>query len=526
MQKKLNKLSLTDYFKENFRSDFLAGFLVFLLALPLSLGIAKASGFPAAMGVFTAMIGGLFTVFFNVSELTIKGPAAGLITISAAAVTEFGGGIVGWQSVCAIVVIMSILQVGIGLLKLGSLSYFFPHSAVHGMLAAIGIIIMAKQIPVLLGIDPNGYLGMKPVELLLSIPEYLQLANWNISMVGFISLVIMFAFSSFNLKFLNKIPAPLLVLIFAIPISIFWNFKSTTPSYSLVTIGDFWGSIRVNADFSEISTFPFWKYVLMFLFVSSLESLLTVKAIDNLDPIKRQSNFNGDLIGQGTGNFLSGLFGGLPMISEVVRSSANIVYGARSKLANFFHGLFLLLAMLFVVPIIELIPNSALAAMLIFAGYKLASPRQFIQTYKLGREQLVIYLVTIIVTLAMDLLVGILAGIIVKLLIHLINGVKFSNLFKAKFVLEEQNGQTIMKVQGAAIFSNLIGFKKHIISIHQTHNLVVDFENAHYIDHTFISFVEKYKNESEDNNRLVQLKGMEGHHKFSGHKLATRKKKI
>ncbi|MEN8827582.1 MAG: SulP family inorganic anion transporter [Flavobacteriales bacterium] len=523
IQEEQSKLSVL---KSNFRTDFSAGFLVFLLALPLSLGIAKASGFPAAMGVLTAMVGGLFTGFFKVSELSIKGPAAGLITISAVAVTEFGGGTQGWQMVCAVIVIMAILQIGLGLLKLGSLSDFFPHSAVHGMLAAIGIIIIAKQLPVLLGVSPIHYVGAKPIELLLSIPSFIKLSSWNISVIGLLSIIIMFGFSNFKSNLFKKMPAPIFVLLVAIPLTIYWDFKTTAPSYSLVSIGDFWGSLAINADFSGISTFAFWKYVIMFLFVSSLESLLTVKAIDNLDPLKRQSNYNGDLIGQGAGNAISGLLGGLPMISEVVRSSANIGYGAKTKWANFFHGVFLLLAMIFMIPIIELIPNSALAAMLIFAGYRLAAPKEFIHTYKVGIDQLAIFLVTIIITLAEDLLLGILAGIMVKFIIHISNGVKISNLFRAKFEIIEQNEETHMKIEGAAVFSNLIGFKKQLSSNLRSEKLIIDFEQTHYIDHSFMSFIQKFKDEKTDKGMVIQLVGLEGHQKFSDHPLSTRKKTI
>ena len=509
--------------KTIFLNDITAGFLVFLLALPLSLGIAKASGFPPAMGVLTAMIGGLFTGIFKVSELSIKGPAAGLITISAAAVSEFGGGIHGWKMVCALIVVMAILQIGMGLLKLGSLSDFFPHSAVHGMLAAIGIIIIAKQIPVLMGNNPEIYLGKGPIELLMSIPRFIRNANGHIAIIGVLGLIIMFVVSGSKHKLLKNIPAPMVVLVVAIPMTVIWDFKHTESNYSLVSIGDFWGSLAMNSDFSGIGTFPFWKYVVMFLFVSSLESLLTVKAIDNLDPQKRQSNYNGDLIGQGAGNFISGLFGGLPMISEVVRSSANIGYGAKTKWANFFHGVFLLLAMIFMIPIIELIPNSALASMLIFAGYRLAAPKEFILIYKLGKEQFIIFFVTIIITLTNDLLVGILAGIAVKFILHIANGVKVSQFFQTKFSVIEKEEFIQFNILGPAIFSNIIGYKKLLNSISSTKKTIINFEESHYIDHSFMSFIDKLKNKKVQMNSEWIIVGLENHKSFSNNPLATRK---
>lgn len=258
----------------------------------------------------------------------------------------------------------------------------------------------------------------------------------------------------------------------------------------------------------------------MFLFVSSLESLLTVKAVDSLDPEKKMSNYNGDLIGQGAGNVLSGLFGGLPMISEVVRSSANIGFGAKTKWSNFFHGLFLLLAMIFIIPIIELVPNSALAAMLIYAGYRLAAPKEFIHTYKIGKEQLAIFLTTIIVTLAEDLLLGILAGIIVKFIFHLYHGVHFSTLFKAKYELKNEGKTHTIRIKQAAIFSNLIAYKKVLLNLPQGEKIVVDFSVTKLIDHSFLSFINHFQNEYEGDFLII---GLDNHKPFSDHHLATRK---
>ncbi len=510
-------------FKEHWKDDLLPGFMVFLLALPLSLGIAKASGFPPAMGVLTAMIGGLFTSFFKVSPLTIKGPAAGLITVCAAAVLEFGGGDQGWHTVSAIIAVMAAIQIVFALLKFGSLSDFFPHSAVHGMLAAIGIIIIAKQIPVLLGDDPSIYKGEGPIELLMDIPKFITHAHWHIAIVGLIGLAILFILPQLKFKFLKKVPGPMFVLLMAIPLSLYWHFKETEPSYSLVTIGDFWGSVGPHADFSQIGTFTFWKYVFMFLFVSSLESLLTVKATDNLDPYKRVSDYNGDLKAQGAGNLISGLLGGLPMISEVVRSSGNVSFGAKTKWSNFFHGVFLLLAMLLLIPVIEMIPNAALAAMLIFAGYRLAAPKEFVHTYHLGREQLAIFLTTIIVTLAEDLLLGIAAGILVKFIFHMYNGASFKSLFKANYDLKRVSEDHIsIMVNDSAVFSNLIGFKKVLTSLPEQKRVTMDFGKAKLIDHSFMAFVSHFQKEYNLRGGEMEMTGLNKHRCLSDHPLATR----
>jgi len=495
-----------DDFKSYWKNDAVSGFMVFLLALPLSLGIAKASGFPPAMGVLTAIIGGLVTVFFRVAPLTIKGPAAGLITISAAAMTEFGGGEKAWHIVATVVAVMAILQVITGLLKFGSLADLFPPSAVHGMLAAIGIIIILKQIPVLLGDEPALYSGEGPIELFLDIPEFVLHAHWHIAVVGLVGLLILFLFPKLKFPIAKSIPAPLVVLMIAVPLSIVWHFDRTEPAYSLVQIGDFWGSIGIQFDFSMIGSFVFWKYVFMFFFVSSLESLLTVKAIDGLDVKKRISNPNGDIIGQGAGNFVAGSLGGLPMISEVVRSSTNVNFQAQSKWSNFFHGIFLLLAMLLIIPLIEMIPNAALAAMLIYAGYNLTSPKHYIHAYHTGREQLVIFLVTIIVTLLEDLLLGIAAGILVKIVYELIQGVPIKAFFKNEYASIQKGDFTQINLKGAAVFTNLIAFKKLLEPAMKNGSVELIFSETRYIDHSFMAFVRYLEREtSEDHLKLTGL---------------------
>lgn len=512
------------YFFKNFSSikkDVMSGFLIFLLALPLSLGIARASGFPAAMGVLSAIIGGLTGIFFKVSELSIKGPAAGLITVAASAINDFGGEEKGWQIACAVIVVMAVIQIAFGLLKFGSLSDFFPHSAVHGMLAAIGLIIIAKQIPVLLGDDPTLYKGESPVELFLDLPKFVLNAHWHIAAIGLIGLGIMFVAPFVKIKWLRSIPAPMLVLLVSVPLTIVWHFKQTEPEYSLVSIGDFWGSLSVHVDFSAVGTGLFWKYVVMFLFVSTVESLLTVKAVDSLDPLKRQSDYNGDLIGQGSANFISGLFGGLPVISEVVRSTSNIGFGAVSKWSNFFHGLFLLLAMAFFIPIIELIPNSALAAMLIYAGYRLSAPKEFVHIYKIGKEQLTIFIVTIGVTIYEDLLLGVLAGIVVKLLFHLYNGASIRSLFTTRFSTHLEDEKCIVLFEGSAVFSNLIAYKKALSNLPEHCHLILNFEKVKIIDHSFMLFIHRYATD-EQLHRSVTIAGMDSHIALSNHPLATR----
>lgn len=511
-----------DGLRQNWQVDAISGFLVFLLALPLSLGIAKASEFPAAMGVLTAMIGGLVVGIFQGGRLTIKGPAAGLITVCSGAVLAMGGGPEGWHMACGIIVITAIIQIIFGFLKFGSLSDFFPHSAVHGMLAAIGLIIFAKQVPILLG-TPGLAKGLSPLELYAHIPEFIANANPQIALIGILSLLILFGMPALKISFLKKVPAPMIVLLITIPLAAFLNFKTAQPEFALVKIGDFWSSVGINATFEGIATFPFWKYVFMFVFVNSLESLLTVKAIDGLDPYRRKSDYNKDLRALGLGNGISGLLGGLPMISEVVRSSANVNFGGRTRWSNVFHGLFLFLAMLLMIPVIEMIPNAALAGMLIFAGYRLASPKAFIGTYKIGPEQLVIFLVTIFVTVAEDLLLGVFCGIIVKLIFHLVNGAPLSSLFKANYELTEDNDGYNIKVRGAATFSNFLGYKKLWATFKPGKTIIFNFAEARLVDHSFMEQLHHFEEEYHQAGGKVAWVGLEKFSPYSNHPMAARK---
>jgi len=509
--------------KQNWSTDAISGLLVFLLALPLSLGIAKASEFPPAMGVLTAMIGGLFVSFFAGSRLTIKGPAAGLITICAGAVMEMGGGAEGWHYALGAIMVAALIQIIFGWLKFGSLSDFFPHSVVHGMLAAIGLIIFSKQIHILLGIDPAALKGKEPLELFRMIPDSIVHEDMRVTLIGIISLVIILGLPFLKGKLFKKIPAPIVVLLVTIPLAWIMDFKHTEPAFDMVKIGNFWGDVGLNVNMGMIGTFVFWKYIVMFLFVNSLESLLTVKAIDGLDPWKRISNPNKDLMAVGAGNALSAVLGGPPMISEVARSSANVSFGARTRWSNFFHGFFLLVAMLLFIPVIEMIPNTALAALLIAVGYRLASPNEFFKTYKIGSEQLVIFVVTIIVTVATDLLVGVAAGILMKFIFHILNGAPLKSLFKAHYEFSEQGDEYQIKINESALFSNLLGFKKLFNKLNLRKRIVVDFSDAHLLDHSFMEYLHHLEEECAHAGGSIVSVGFERFKPFSNHPLSARK---
>jgi MFS superfamily sulfate permease-like transporter len=515
--------------RENFKTDVISGFIVFLLALPLSLGIAKASTFPPVMGLLTAIIGGIFVSFIMGSRLTIKGPAAGLIVIVAGSVAEFGKGddILGWKLALGAMVVAGVVQILFGVFKLGKLADFFPLSAIHGMLAAIGIIIIAKQIPVLLNDNPALGKGKGPLELLANIPNFIMNLDPKASLIGIVSLAIMMGWPYIKNKSIKMIPAPLVVLLFAIPCELFMYFKETEPAYALVKIGNFVDSLGFNASFDGLShTGTFIKYVIMFALVGSLESLLTVKAIDLMDPFKRKSDMNKDLIAVGIGNTFAAFLGGLPMISEVARSSSNVNNGAKTRWANFFHGVFILAFVLLASPILELIPNAALAAMLITVGVKLAHPKEFLHTFQIGKEQLAIFLVTIFFTLFEDLLVGIAAGIVLKMIIHLFNGTPISSFFKAPTLVSFEGNNYLVEIDKAAIFTNYLGVKRKLEAIPPGFNVTIDLKKTKLVDHSVMDNLEHFKNDYESNeNSTVEIVGLDDHISLSDHPLSSRKNK-
>lgn len=510
--------------KAHFQSDATSGFIVFLLALPLSLGIAKASDFPPLMGLLTAIIGGIVVSLIAGSRLTIKGPAAGLIVILVEGVAEFGGGEQGWHLVLGAIVIAGIIQVLFGVFKLGKLVDFFPLSAVHGMLAAIGMIIILKQIPVLLNVDPALAKGKGAFELIASIPQFFSNLDMQATLVGTVSFLIMMTWSKVPGQFLKKVPAALVVLIFAIPAELLLDFQHTEPSYALVHIGNLLENIKVNVDFSGMAeTGIFVKYVIMFALVGSLESLLTVKAIDMLDPYKRKSDANKDMIAVGIGNIFAGVLGGLPMISEVARSSANVSNGAKTRWANFFHGLFILVFVVFASSLIELIPNTALAAMLITVGIKLAHPREFLHIFQIGKEQLAIFLVTIFFTLYEDLLVGIAAGMILKIILHIYHGTPWSSLFKMPVTVAFNEDDYVVEVDKAAVFSNYLGLKAKLDAIPQGMHVTLDLTKTRFVDHSVMENIHHFEHAYIESGGIFKIIGLDGHKSLSDHKLAARR---
>ncbi|MFM7104011.1 MAG: SulP family inorganic anion transporter [Flavobacteriales bacterium] len=353
--------------------------------------------------------------------------------------------------------------------------------------------------------------------------------------MGLISLAIVFGWPMIPVKSIKKIPSALVVLVVAIPLAKFLGVvnmpeikdatgaiiqKSFSPLLSFKQgLSDIIG-IRVSFDgFSQTGTFV--KYVIMFALVGSLEALLTVKAIDMLDPFRRRSNTNKDLIALGIGNVIAGILGGLPMISEVARSSANVSNGGKTRWSNFFHGVFILLFLLLAVHFSDLIPKSALAAMLIGVGWKLAHPREFVHLAKIGKDQIVVFITTIVITLAADLLVGIASGILLKLILHVVREVPLNRLFKPKFTASDST----IEIFEAAIFSNFIPIKGKILSFPYNSDVKIDFRKCYFIDHTVIESLHDMQDDFKNEGGSLTILGIEEFKPKSHHHLASRSKK-
>ncbi len=483
-------------FKENWRADLLSGLLVSLIALPLCLGIAMASGFPAFGGVITAIIGGLVVGPLCGSQLSIKGPAAGLIAISMAAVETLGAGngFDGYRFALAAIVIASVLQIFFALLRLGRFSDFFPLAVVHGMLAAIGVIIFSKQIHPLLGVKA---LSHEPIDLLLEIPHSLVVMNPRVAFVGLVSVLIVISAARLLGRASKFLPAPLLAVLAGIffcfyfdiahPHSYFWYSQEyILDDKFLVNLpSNFLAGVTVP-DFSKIFSASSIQFIVMFALIGSLESMLTVKAVDAIDPFRRRALSNRDLMAVGFGNMLSGLVGGLPMISEVVRSHANVSYGAKTRWANFFHGLFLLFFALIFVDVIHLIPIAALAGVLCVTGYRLAAPRHFKEFREIGLEQLIVFVITIVATLMTDLLIGVFIGIVAQYLVCAFLGAPLRSLFRTiKDGTMSDDGVFTLKLPESCFFGNVVGFRRQMDSA-QGRDIVLDFSETIIVDHTFM----------------------------------------
>ena len=520
-------------FKENFLHEITSGLLVSLIALPLCLGIAMASGFPAFGGLITAIVGGLVVGPLCGSRLSIKGPAAGLIAIAIASVETLGQGddFAGYRYTLAVLAAAALLQVVFAACKLGRFGDFFPASVLHGMLAAIGVIIFSKQIHPLLGVRP---LSQNPIDLLLEIPHSLVVMNPRVALVGVTSVLIVLLAPKILGRLSKFLPAPLLAVLGGISFCLFFDFahphKYTWYSVEYPLDEKFLVNLPSNftagltfPDFSKVFSSHSIQFIIMFALIGSIESLLTVKAVDSVDPYKRSSNLNKDLAAVGFGNFVLAMVGGLPMISEVVRSYANVSYGAKTRWSNFSHGAWLLLFAVVLADIIHLVPVAALAGVLCVTGYRLAAPQHFRECRRIGTEQLFVFLVTIIGTLLTDLLVGVFLGVVAQYVSCWWLGAPAGSLLKGRIQARtKQVGVIKISLPRAAFFGNVIAFKRCLLTVSEG-DIEIDFRQTVHVDHTFMHEVRALECNLGQEGRRVILKDFEKLVPVSDHHAATRR---
>src|SRR5262249_42766851 len=493
--------------KENWKSDIVSGFILFLIALPLSLGIAMASGVPPLAGIIAAIVGGMVVSMISGSHVVINGPAAGLIVVILAAVERLGGGVEGYHYTLAAIFVAGLLMFVLGFCKAGELGHFFPTSVVHGMLAAIGFIIIIKEIPIMIGAKPA---AKEPLMLVAKIPEMVMNMNPEIALIGVLSLILLILHTVSKSPIVKKVPAPIAVVVLAIALGAVFDVSHAhtysfcshpfqiDPQKCLVVIPNNPLEGIAHPDFGKIGTVAFWVSAISILLVQGIETLLSASAVaDKLDPYRRPCNLSRDLSAVGLGSAISSLIGGLPMIAEIVRSTANVVNGAKTRWSNFFHGLFMLLFVILAAALIDRIPLSALAALLIVTGYKLSSPKVFKETHAIGGEQTIIFVTTIVATLATDLLIGVTIGIITKFLLHIYHRVPISSLFKAPVTVEEKDGTYLVSVADAAIFSNYISIKGKLDKIPKGKVINVDLSATKLVDHTVMDRLHQYAEEQK-----------------------------
>ena len=518
--------------------NIFSGFVVSLIALPLGLGLALASEAPPISGIIAAVVGGIVVSVLGGSNVTITGPGNGLVIVLLGAITTLGGGDLyeGYLFTLAAIVFSGILMLILGFLKMGRLADFFPASAIEGMLAAIGLGILAKQFHIMIG--HNNEHGTI-INLLVQIPEGIinlyndyHLEQLIAAIIGLIALLIMLNYSKIRNKYLHLIPAPMWILILSVTFSYVFdwlNLPYPLQDQFLVNIPNNVLSNLAFPNFSKIMELDFIMTVFAITLIASIESLLSIKAVDKLDPARRRSNVNRDLKALGLATSISGLLGGLNVVTVIARSSVNVNNGATNKSANFFHALFLVIFVLLFQDQLRRIPLAALAAILVFTGYKLATPKNIRKIAKIGKEQIIIFSVTLLTTLFTNLITGIAMGILVTFLIHVILNKSVSlfvnHLVKPNILMfkEKDGGNYYISVKYFSSFLNFNRLKNKLDIIPENENVILDFSLCRFVDHTVMEGLENYIDTFTKKEGSIELIGLDKHGADTKHPFAIRK---
>ncbi|MDB5249824.1 MAG: sulfate transporter [Segetibacter sp.] len=502
-------------FKE-LKSDLPAGIVVFFVALPLCLGIALASGAPLFAGIIAGIVGGIVVGLASGSPLGVSGPAAGLAVIVFTAIGTLGS----WPAFLLSVVIAGVIQLAMGFAKAGFIAYFFPSSVIKGMLTGIGLLIIIKQVPHALGYDkdPEGndeFVEASGENSFSAIGSALELITPGAILIALISLAILILWDtvlSRKHKFFQLLQGPIVVVLLGILMN--YLYSAGTLNFSLAkdqlvqlpvatNLSDFINQFSLP-DFSQLSNFEVYKTAAVLAIVASLETLLCVEATDKMDPYKRITPTNKELKAQGLGNIISGLIGGLPITQVIVRSSANIAFGAKTKLSAILHGVFLLISAISIASVLNMIPLASLAAILIMVGYKLAKPSLFTQMYKQGWEQFIPFVATVVAILFTDLLRGITVGLLVGLFFTLRHSYLNSHHIRDVTTSEEGHEVHHLVLAEEVSFFNKANVANTLEKIPENSTVIIDCSNSKAIAHDVVELIEDYKTNAKNKNITVQ----------------------
>lgn len=529
-----------DWFKglaQNWRSDLVAAVSVSLVALPLALGIAIGAGAPPMSGIISVVVGGLLTTFLRGSHVAINGPGNSLIALVLVAISMLDDGTgQTFNYILAAFIVSGAIQVVLGLLKLGRAAELIPSAVIHGILAAIGVIIVAKQLHVALGTSSD---ADNMVDVLLDVFRNIQDVNPFVAVISVLGILLLIFHAKISYKLFHFLPAPMWVLILAIPfvyafnffephtISVFNREYAVGPDL-LVHIPDNLLDGIMHPNFSKIGTLSFWLVVISINLITTVETLASTKAVDKIDPFKRKTNLNRDLIAVGLSTMVSGAIGGLPVLTVIVRSTVNIQNNARTRWSNFFHGVLIIAILVLLANIIQMVPLAALAAILVFSGFKLTAPRQYVNTYQQGMEQLLFMIGTLIITLYTNLLWGIVGGILITLGVHvLLARVPVPVFFRMAFrpgnrLVQKRDDTYELKIKGVANFLTLLRLTKLLEQVPKGTKLKINISTARLIDLTVLETIDDFKRTHRLNGGKVKLTGVEHHVASTGHRFALK----
>lgn len=510
----MSKTSASDYLK-HLKSDLPASVVVFFVALPLCLGIALASGAPLFSGLIAGIIGGIVVGALSGSKLGVSGPAAGLAAIVLAAIAQLGS----YEVFLVAVVLAGVIQLLLGLAKAGIIGYYFPSSVIKGMLTGIGIIIILKQVPHFFGYDadPEGDMAFQQVDGETTFSELSNIFGHIIpgsAIIGAVSLVILILWDQVLSKkgrIFQLIQGPLVAVATGIAFYVLTRSHNTLSiaSTHLVSVpipkdfSSFMGQFTLP-DFSALVRSDVWLVALTLALVASIETLLSVEATDKMDPDKGVTPTNRELLAQGAGNIVSGLIGGLPITQVIVRSSANIQSGGKTKVSAILHAVFLLISVVLIPGILNMIPLSVLAAVLLVVGYKLAKPALFAKMWKLGWMQFIPFVVTVIGVVFIDLLSGVTLGMAIGVFIILLKSFQNSHFLHK---VDEINGRHKMKMTLAeeVTFINKGTILKELNSIPENTHLCLDVRATRYLDYDVMEILDDFAVKAKNKNIDVEL---------------------